>query len=87
MVKILEIQIWQQGDAEKLKNLGLSTCREICFYFPEVENSPHATSDPHYLIHRIQFSQSQTNIKKLEVNLDRMNRANCSGVKVCAGEG
>jgi len=84
------------GDAEKLRNLGFgatSTSREICLYFREAQNSPHATSDPHYLLHSIQLSRSQVTIKELEVNLDGkrttliMNRAYCSGVKVCAGEG
>jgi len=38
LVKILGTQMWQQGDAEKLKNLGFgetSQCREI--YFSEMQ--------------------------------------------------
>ena len=38
LVEIFETQMWQQGDAEKLRNLGFgatSTSTEICLYFPE----------------------------------------------------
>jgi len=99
LMNIFETQTWQQGDANELKYLGFdefgtaSTSSEICLYFPEAQNSPHTTSDPHYLLHCLQLSRSQATIKELEVHLDGkrttllMNRSYCSGVKICAGEG
>jgi len=99
LMKIFETQAWQQGDVNELKFLGFdvsgtaSTSSEICLYFPEAQNLPHATSDPHYLLHCLQLSRSQATIKELEVHLDGkrttllMNRSYCSGIKTCAGEG
>ena len=46
LMNIFEKQMWQPGDADQLKFLGFGTAStesEICMYFPEVQNSPHAT--------------------------------------------
>ena len=95
ILKILEEELWQEGDPDKLKYFGhdIHDSNETCMYFSDCRILPIATKDPHYLLHLLQLSRTQATTKQLEIKVNGedmallCNRSYCAGVKVCAGEG
>jgi len=86
---------WIEGSLERLKFIGLGgeELDDMCLYFRDCFSLSEATKKPHYLLNILQLSRSQAVVKPITVCIDGVttelmaNRAYCSGVKVCAGEG
>ena len=82
------------GTIEQIKYIGFAKeCKNVYVYFENIFTIKESAKDPHFLLNCIQLSRSQVSITEITVKLDekfttlKINRAYCSGVKVCGGEG